>query len=77
MPVDQALMGSLVVGSLALAGACVSKAKCYLRILPNDEGDCTWSAGAGFTESRLLPNDSLLETHELNDNDLLVIKKGR
>ena len=77
MPLDQAIVGSVVTGSLALLGACVSKMKCFLRLLHGDEGECVPSCGCGFTDSRLVPNDSRLETHEINDNDLLVIKKGR
>ena len=77
MPLDQAIVGSVVTGSLALLGACVSKLKCFLRLLPNEDGEGVPSCGCGFTDSRLVPNDSRLETHEINDNDLLVIKKGR
>ena len=77
MPLDQAIIGGALTGGLALAGACVSKIKCFLRILSNEEGEFIPSLGCGFTDGRLVPNDSKLETHEMNDNDLLVIKKGR
>ena len=75
MPLDQAIVGSVVTGALALLGACVSKMKCFVRCLPDDEN---WNpaCGCGFTDSRLVPNDSRLETHEIRENDLLVIKKG-
>ena len=73
--IDQALVGSLVTGFLGLLGVCCSKMKCFVRCLPDDE-NWNQACGCGFTDSRLLPNESRLETHEIRENDLLVIKKG-
>ncbi len=77
MPLDQALVGSGLTGALALLGAAVAKCKCFVRCLPGEEGSCTPSCGCGFTDSKLIPDGSRLEKHELNENDLLVIQKGR
>ena len=77
MPLDQAIVGSIVTGGLGIAMAVVSKLKCFMRLLHGDEGECNPTCGCGFLDGRILPNDSTLETHEINDNDLLVIKKGR
>ncbi len=77
MPFDQAIIGGALTGGLALAGACVSKLKCFLRLIPNEDGEGVQSCGCGFTDSRLLPNETKLETHEMNENDLLVIKRSR
>jgi len=75
MVLDQAIVGSVVTGALGLFGLCINKIKFFIRCLPDDES-MNPSCGCGFTDSRLLPNDSRLETHEIRENDLLVIKKG-
>ena len=72
---DQAIVGSVVTGALGLLGLCINKIKFFIRCLPDDES-MNPACGCGFTDSRLLPNDSRLETHEIRENDLLVIKKG-
>ncbi len=74
---DQALIGSVVTGVLALLAQAVSKCKCFVRCLPDgDDATCVPSCGCGFTDSKLMPDNSRLEKYELTENDLLVIKKG-
>ena len=77
MPLDQALVGSGLTGALALLGAAVAKCNCFVRCLQNEENSCVPSCGCGFTDARLIPDGSMLEKHELNENDLLVIKRSR
>ena len=75
---DQALVGSALTGALGLLGAAISKCKCFFRCLQESEdATCVPSCGCGFTDSELMPDDSRLEKYELNENDLLVIKKTR
>ena len=78
MPLDQALVGSGLTGLLALLGAVIAKCKCFVRCLQEGEdATCVPSCGCGFTDSKLMPDNSSLEKYELNENDLLVIKKGK
>ena len=78
MPVDQALVGSGLTGLLALLGVAIAKCKCFVRCLQEGEdATCVPSCGCGFTDSKLMPDNSRLEKYELNENDLLVIKKGK
>ena len=78
MPVDQALVGSGLTGLLALFGAAIAKCRCFVRCLQEgQDATCVPSCGCGFTDSKLMPDNSRLEKHELNENDLLVIKKGK
>ena len=78
MPIDQALVGSGLVGLLALLGAALAKCKCFVRCLQEGEdATCVPSCGCGFTDSKLMPDNSRLEKYELNENDLLIIKKGK
>ncbi len=78
---DQALVGSALTGALGLLGAAIAKCKCFVRCLhtgvEGDDATCTPSCGCGFTDSKLMPDDSRLEKYELNENDLLVIKKTK
>ena len=77
MPIDQALVGSALTGALGLLGAAIAKCKCFVRCLPEgDDAACVPSCGCGFTDSKLMPDNSRLEKYELTENDLLVIKKG-
>jgi len=76
--IDQALVGSALTGALGLLGAAISKCKCFFRCLQESEdATCVPSCGCGFTDSKLMPDDSRLEKYELNENDLLVIKKTK
>jgi hypothetical protein len=74
---DQAIVGSALTGALGLLGAAISKCKCFVRCLQEGEDVCSPSFGCGFTDSKLMPDDSRLEKYELNENDLLVIKKTK
>ena len=73
---DQALVGSALTGALGLMGAAIAKCKCFVRCLPDDDAACVPNCGCGFTDSKLMPDNSRLEKYELTENDLLVIKKG-
>ncbi len=75
MPLDQAIVGGALTGGLALVGACVAKMKCFMRLLADEEGSLTPSCGCGFTDARLVPDESRLETHEILGDQMLVIKK--
>ncbi len=78
MPVDQALVGSGLTGLLALLGAAIAKCICFGRCpQEGEDATCVPSCGCGFTDSKLMPDNSRLEKYELNENDLLVIKKGK
>jgi len=74
---DQAIVGSALTGALGLLGAAIAKCKCFVRFLQEGD-DATYvpSCGCGFTDSKLMPDNSRLEKYELNENDLLVIKKN-
>ena len=77
MPIDQALVGNALTGALGLLGAAIAKCKCIVRSLQEGEdATCVPSCGCGFTDSKLMPDNSRLEKYELTENDLLVIKKG-
>jgi len=76
MPIDQALVGSALTGAMGLLGAAIAKLKCFVRFLrEGDDATCAPSCGCGFTDSKLMPDDSKLEKYELNENDLLLIKR--
>ncbi len=75
---DQALVGSALTGALGLLGAAIAKCKCFFRCLrESEDAACAPSCACGFTDSKLMPDDSRLEKYELNENDLLVIKKTK
>ncbi len=75
---DQAIVGSALTGALGLFGAAIAKCKCFVRLLQEGEdATCVPSCGCGFTDSKLMPDNSRLEKYELNENDLLVIKKTK
>jgi hypothetical protein len=55
MPLDQALVGSVVTGALAIASQCVSKLRCYTSCRRGEDGEyCEPQCYLGFTESTLL-----------------------
>ena len=75
---DQALVGSALTGALGLLGAAIAKCNCFVRCLQEGEDTtCVPSCGCGLTDSKLMPDNSRLEKYELNENDLLGIKKGK
>ena len=73
--IDSTILGGLMTGALGLMGAALAKAKCFVRCLPDENGENVPSCGCGFTDARLLPDSSKLEKHEINENDLLLIKR--
>ena len=67
---DQALVGALVTGVLALAGAAIAKLRCYAKV--DEDGECLY--GGGFTEHRLAPPSPQLETVRGRNGDLFYVK---
>ena len=75
---DQALIGSALTGALGLLGAAIAKCKCFVRCLHEGENaTCVPSCGCGFTDSKLTPDDSRIESFEVNENSLLFLKTTR
>ena len=55
---DQALIGSVVTGALALLSQGVSKLKCYIACKRTDEGEvCQPEFACGFLDGNLLPQN--------------------
>ena len=55
MPLDQALVGSVVTGVLALASQCVAKLRCYTSCKRDEDGEyCEPQFFCGFMDSTLL-----------------------
>ena len=74
---DQAIVGSALTGALGLLGAAIAKCKCFVRFLQEGEdATCVPSCGCGFTDSKLMPDDSRLERYEMTENDIFLIRKG-
>ena len=74
--VSETIMGGLLTGVLGLCAQAISKAKFFVRCLPDEHGDNIPSCGCGFTDHRLLPDSSILEKHEIKEDDLLLIKRS-
>ena len=75
---DPAVLGGLITGIVGLMAAIISRARCFMRILPGGEDSnraYTLQAGCGFTEATLVPSDSRIETHVLQDNEIIFTRK--
>ena len=75
---DPAVLGGLITGIVGLMAAIISRTRCFMRILPSGEGsdrEYTLQAGCGFTEATLVPSDSRIETHVLQDNEIIFTRK--
>ena len=77
---DPVALGALVTGVVGLVGVCISRTRCFMRVLPGGEGEdraYQWQCGAGFTEATLVPSESHIESHVLSDNEILFLRKPK
>ena len=66
MPLDQALIGSVVTGVLALLSQAVSKCKCHIACERDESGElCEPRCQCGFLDASLL---EMAEGHILEKN---------
>ena len=66
MPLDQALIGSMVTGVLALLSQAVSKCKCHIACWRDESGElCEPRCQCGFLDASLL---EMNEGHILDKN---------
>ena len=75
---DPAVMGGLVTGIVGLLAAIISRTRCFMRVLPHGDGGdrvYAWQVGCGFTEATLVPSESRIETHILQDNEIIFTRK--
>ncbi len=73
---DPAILGGLITGVVGLLAAGISRTRCFMRILPAENGESyQWQAGCGFTEANLVPSDSRIETRALADNEIIFARK--
>jgi hypothetical protein len=64
MPLDQALVGSVVTGALAIASQCVSKLRCYTSCRRGEDGEyCEPQFFCGFMDSTLIETAEGLASH--------------
>ena len=66
MPIDQALVGSLLTGALALASQIVAKTRCYVACKRDTQGEiCEPTCQFGFMDTSLAsmerPSESTTE----------------
>ena len=58
MPIDQALVGSLLTGALALASQIVAKTRCYVACKRDNAGEyCEPTCAFGFMDTPLASMD--------------------
>jgi hypothetical protein len=77
---DPAVLGGLITGLVGLMAAIIARTRCFMRVLPTGEGHSrayAWQAGCGFTEATLVPSDSRIETHVLQDNEIIFTRKPK
>ena len=68
MPIDQALVGSLLTGALALASQIVAKSRCYVACKRDADGEyCEPTCQAGFMDTSLAAMEKT--TVEEKDDD--------
>ena len=75
---DPAVLGGLITGIVGLLAAIISRTRCFMRVLPHGDGEdrvYAVQAGCGFTESTLVPSESRIETHVLQDNEIIFTRK--
>ena len=73
---DPAIVGGLITGIVGLLAAIISRARCFMRVLPAGTGDSyQWQAGCGFKKVNLVPSDSRIETRVLADNEIIFAHK--
>jgi hypothetical protein len=74
---DPAVLGGLITGLVGLLGMIISRTRCFMRVLPTGEGEdrvYAWQAGCGFTEAQILPSDSRIEHHKIEENEIIFMK---
>ena len=72
---DPAVLGGLITGIVGLLAAIISRTRCFMRVVPGENRAYSFQAGCGFTEATLVPNDSRIETHVLQDNEIIFTRK--
>jgi hypothetical protein len=73
---DPVAVGALLTSAVALVAACIARTRCFMRVLPTgEERVYEFQAGCGFTDAVLVPNESRLETHVLQDNEIIFTRK--
>ncbi len=72
---DPAVLGGLITGIVGLLAAIISRTRCFMRVLPGEDRVYTWQAGCGFTEQAIVPSDSRIETHVLQDTEIIFTRK--
>ena len=75
---DPAIVGGLIAGIVGLLAAVICRNRCFMRVLPADNGNnYQWQAGCGFTEVNLVSSDSRIETRVLGDNEIIFARKSQ
>ena len=69
MPIDQALVGSLLTGALALASQIVAKTRCYVACKRDTDGEyCEPTCQFGFMDTSLAAMEKTT-VEEKDDNE--------
>ena len=70
MPIDQALVGSLLTGALALASQIVAKTRCYVACKRDTDGEyCEPTCQFGFMDTSLASMNTESSVEEKDDNE--------
>ena len=70
MPIDQALVGSLLTGALALASQIVAKTRCYVACKRDTDGEyCEPTCQSGFMDTSLASMNTESSVEEKDDNE--------
>ena len=70
MPIDQALVGSLLTGALALASQIVAKTRCYVACKRDSSGEyCEPTCAFGFMDTSLASMNTESSVEEKDDNE--------
>ena len=72
---DPAIVGGLVLGIVGLLAAVMTRARCFMRVLPGETGNnYQWQAGCDFMEVNLVLNDSRFEARVLGDSEIIFAR---
>ena len=70
MPIDQAPVGSLLTGALALASQIVAKTRCYVACKRDTDGEyCEPTCQFGFMDTSLASINTESSVEEKDDNE--------